>query len=364
MLTAEWCAIRRKRFLEQFGNEKSFQWICISHPLHLNYLSNFFVDPISLNAGYSGLLMLREDGFSRIYHDDRLKSSANHAFADECVSIPWYDGKSPGKGSRLSVFDNLIRSNPDFFNHSDLLTNISSPTINKILTNQRRQKDIDETLIIRNCIAATEAGHAWASENVRPGMTELDVYSGIASACNKQAGQAVIVYGDFAVSPGPNRRGGPATNKTLKLGDMLILDFSVVIHGYRSDFTNTIVVGKIPSSDQKKLFDLCWNAMKEGEKKLKSGTDCLSVYQAVKGVFEKAGVGDYFPHHAGHGLGLGHPEAPFFVIQANESLLENDVVTLEPGLYIEGIGGIRIENNYLIQKESFETLTHHIISLI
>ena len=108
-------------------------------------------------------------------------------------------------------------------------------------------------------------------------MTELDVYCGINTACIQAAGQAVIVYGDFAVSPGPERRGGPPTGRVLEPGDMLILDYSVVIGGYRSDFTNTLVVGKDPTADQQRLYDLCVAAMAAGEKELRAGAACLDV---------------------------------------------------------------------------------------
>jgi Xaa-Pro aminopeptidase len=144
---------------------------------------------------------------------------------------------------------------------------------------------------------------------------------------------------------------------------MFILDFSVVLQGYRSDFTNTLVVGRDPTADQQNLYDLCMGAMAAGERELRDGASCLTVYQTVRGVFEKAGVAEYFPHHAGHGLGLTHPEAPYFVRGANESLLAGDVVTLEPGLYVPGVGGIRIEHNYLITDRGYERLSNHTIAL-
>jgi Xaa-Pro aminopeptidase len=194
-------------------------------------------------------------------------------------------------------------------------------------------------------------------------MTELDVYRGVNNVCIADAGQAVVVYGDFAVSPGPERRGGPPTNRVLEPGDMFILDYSVVIGGYRSDFTNTLVVGKPPTADQQRLCDLCRGAMAAGEKELRAGAACLNVYGAVRSVFEKASVAEHFPHHAGHGLGLTHPEAPYLVRHANESLLAGDVVTLEPGLYITGVGGIRIEHNYLITDRGYERLSNHVIAL-
>ena len=73
-------------------------------------------------------------------------------------------------------------------------------------------------------------------------------------------------------------------------------------------------------------------------------------------------MAQHFPHHAGHGLGLTHPEAPYLVRNANETLVSGDVVTLEPGLYVEGVGGIRIEHNYLVGETGCERLSDHVIA--
>jgi Xaa-Pro aminopeptidase len=87
------------------------------------------------------------------------------------------------------------------------------------------------------------------------------------------------------------------------------------------------------------------------------------VYDAVRGVLEAAGLAANFPHHAGHGLGLSHPEAPFFVRHSTETLVAGDAVTLEPGVYVDGIGGIRIEHNYLVTADGFDRLSNHTITL-
>jgi len=122
-------------------------------------------------------------------------------------------------------------------------------------------------------------------------------------------------------------------------------------------------LGGKPNKDQQRLYDLCMAAMAAGEKQLRAEAPCLTVYNAVRSVFDAAGVADAFPHHAGHGLGITHPEDPYIVRGATQRLLTGDVVTLEPGLYVEGIGGIRIEHNYLITPTGYERLSNHAIAL-
>ncbi|MFQ3650551.1 MAG: Xaa-Pro peptidase family protein [Gemmataceae bacterium] len=359
MLTLDGCRDRRRRLWDRLGVSRTL--LRLSDPLHLAYLAGFVVEPISLNAGFRALLELYPDGSAHLIHDDRLKSAAEAAHVERRTVAPWYDGHSPGKGPRQLAWraclgtDGRIHDAPD---------DPDAPEVVGTLAQMRRQKDADEIALLRRCMAATDAGHAWARANVRAGLTELEVYAGIVAACQRVAGRAVIVYGDFAVSPGPARRGGPASDRVLVDGDLLILDFSVVIDGYRSDFTNTLCVGGQPSEAQRRHFAWCLEAMQAGEAELRAGASCLDVYRAVRGVFEKAGVAEAFPHHAGHGLGLTHPEAPFFVREADETLLAGDVVTLEPGLYIDGMGGMRIEHNYLITPTGFERLSNHAITLV
>jgi Xaa-Pro aminopeptidase len=337
--------------------------IRLADPMHLIYLANFWVDPFSLGAGFGGYLLLRRDGHATLIYDNRLPESVGEAHADEKRVVNWYDGQSPATGPRQLA--PLERVNPGAGGlrfHDRAGDPYASILVNTLAT-MRRRKDPDEIALMKQCMRATEAGHIWGRQNIKPGMTELDVYCGVSQACSKAAGHAVIVYGDFAVSPGPERKGGPPTNRVLQPGDMFILDFSVVIRGYRSDFTNTLVVGKEPSQEQHDMHRNCLQAMHSGEELLKAGMACRTVYDSVRGAFEKAGMGQYFPHHAGHGLGLSHPEAPYLVAKATETLEENDIITLEPGLYIPGVGGIRIERNYLITKDGYERLSQHEIVL-
>jgi Xaa-Pro dipeptidase len=363
MLTAEGCRARRLRLWNQLDPKPESDHLRLADPIHLVYLANFTVDPISSSAAFGGYLLLRKDGHATLIYDNRLPKSVNQACVDEKRVVDWYDGQSPGRGPRRLAPLERVNPTGHGLRIHDRVGDPSANALIQTITEMRRQKDPDEIVLLRQCMRATEEGHAWARANIKPGVTELDVYCGVSSACIRAVGRPVVVYGDFAVSPGPERRGGPPTDRVLEAGDMFILDYSVVIDGYRSDFTNTLVVGKEPNTDQRNLYKLCVDAMAAGEKLLRGGVPCRDVYHAVRAVFEKGGVAQYFPHHAGHGLGLEHPEAPYLVREATETLQSGDVVTLEPGLYVPGVGGLRIENNYLIQETGYERLSNHAIAL-
>jgi Xaa-Pro aminopeptidase len=358
MITADGCATRRRRFLDAL---KPSGPVLLADPIHLRYLANFHVEAISLGADFGGLLLLRPDGHATLFHDNRLPKSVELAHADERKVMTWYTGQEPGQGPRRMALRAAVEGHGGRIH--DSLADPMAPRVYEVMHNLRRRKDPDEIDTLRTCMTATDAGHAWARANVHPGMTELDVYGGIFKACMTELGHWAVVYGDFAVSPGSAKRGGPPTPHALEDGDMLILDYSVVVQGYRSDFTNTLVVGREPTADQRQLYDLCTAAMAAGEQQLRAGAACQTVYDAVHGVFAAAGVADAFPHHAGHGLGLCHPEAPFIVRHSTETLVAGDVVTLEPGLYVDGVGGIRIEHNYLITDTGYERLSNHVIAL-
>ena len=356
MLTSEGCRERRRQFLERLGHDGP---VLLADPLHLRYFANFHVEPMSLGADFGGLLLIQPDGHATLFHDNRLPKSVEQSHADDRKPLVWYTGQEPGQGPRRMILRCVVEQNGGRIH--DSLTDVLAPKVFEITSDMRRRKDPDEVELLKACMRATEAGHSWARANIKSGMTELDVYGGVSNACAKAAGHWVQVYGDFTVSPGSAKRGGPPTPHVLAAGETFILDYSVVIQGYRSDFTNTLVVGPVPTAEQRALFDLCVAAMTAGERELKAGTTCQTVYDAVRNAF--GSMADSFPHHAGHGLGISHPEAPFIVRHSTETLVAGDVVTLEPGLYADGVGGVRIEHNYLVTETGYERLSNHEIRL-
>src|SRR5262245_17473949 len=172
MLTAEgW---RRERFWAALDPRPEGDHLRLADPIHLMYLANFHIDPISLNAGAGAVLVLRQDGHTRLIHDNRLGAAAL-AHVDERTSVPWYDGQSPGRGPRqLALVDEVNPAHGGLRVHDRPGDPYASVTISTI-AELRRRKDPDEVDLLRRCMRATEAGHAWARDNVAAGMTELDV---------------------------------------------------------------------------------------------------------------------------------------------------------------------------------------------
>ena len=358
MLTAEGCRTRRRRLLDlKLAGEP----LLLADPLSLRYFANASADPMSIGSDYLGVLRIDPDGKATLIHDARAPKSVELAHVDERVPVKWYDGKSAGRGPRRLILADAVKQGGGRIH--DLLNDPLSGAYWNAVDAMRRTKDSDEIELLKTCMRATEAGHAWARSNVKAGMTELEVFAGMLGACTVAAGHAVVIYGDFTVSTGSQKRGGPPTSHKLEGGETLILDYSVVIGGYRSDFTNTLVVGGKPTAGQRNLLELSQKAMTAGERELRAGAACQAVYDAVRGVFARENLEGSFPHHAGHGLGLSHPEAPFFVEHSSETLVAGDVVTLEPGLYVDGVGGVRIEHNYLVTDAGFERLSNHAIAL-
>jgi Xaa-Pro aminopeptidase len=391
MLTQEGCTARRARLWAAVPDV--VEWLLIADPRHVHYLANFWVEPLSFSAGERGLLLLeRENGATLLGDNFALRSASAEPYVDREIAEGWYDHQHSviNRDHALlaaleSVSDRLFGRTGaveaewlplaawevlglDHEEHSvrqeanDEANGSQTVDLGTLLRRLRRQKEPDEIALLNECIRATEAGHLRAREVLRAGISELEIYRDVQAAALEAAGRPALVYGDFrGLNAKLPKAGGLPTGYRLERGDLFLLDYSVVLSGYRSDFTNTLSVGQ-PTDEQQMLFQLCQAALRAGAETLRGGTAAREVYAAVSQPLEEAGYGR-LPHHAGHGIGLGHPEPPILVPESEDVLLAGDVVTLEPGLYVEGIGGMRFENNYLVRDGGADQLSKHMISL-
>jgi Xaa-Pro dipeptidase len=225
MLTAEGCRVRRQRFLERL---KAPHAVVLADPLHLRYFANLYVDGVSSSADFGGLLVLQPDGHSTLYHDNKLPG-VGAAFVDEKKPLTWYTGQEPETANRRMILRSVVETNGGRIH--DSIADSLSPKVFEIISDLRRRKDPDEVSRLKTCMKACDAGHAWGRANIKPGMTELEVYAGVASAVYTALGHFTTVYGDFTISVGAKKRGGPPTPHKLEAGELFILDYSVIVEG-------------------------------------------------------------------------------------------------------------------------------------
>jgi Xaa-Pro aminopeptidase len=361
------CRSRRERLLAAAETD----FIVISNPRHIFYFTGYFASPLTLGGWGNNHLILDGDRSTLVIHNF-FGPNPENVFVDSFASWTWYDGANAGT---MMFPDGVKELNKRLGNAAGKRVGVEigwfplgasvgeTLDITPTILAMRRRKDPDELALIREAISAIEAGHRAAREAIKPGLSELAVYNAVHTAIVAAAGHAVLPLGDFVGSRRTDEVGGLASRHVLQAGELMILDIYPIVNGYRADFTATVSTDGHLTDQQKVLETALHEAQARGEALLKPGTPAREVYQAVRGGLAEYGLAENFTHHAGHGLGLGHPEAPFFVPGSDETVQVGDVVTLEPGAYGDGFGA-RIEHNYLITNDGYERLTNQKTSFV
>lgn len=223
----------------------------------------------------------------------------------------------------------------------------------------RKTKDPDEVEAVSASCELVDYAYSVIKEIKSEGLTELEVYAQsyhkVIEKANSPSFQ--FFYGDFASGERALESGGPPTTRVMKKGETFILDLWVTTKGYWADTCRTFVIGGEPSSAQKRTLELLKRALTAGAGKLRPGINAAEVYQAIFHVIREAGYDSKFTHHGGHCVGLDAWESPFIIPGSTEHMKENEVCALEPGVYIPEIGGMRIEDDYLITSNGARSLS-------
>lgn len=374
MLTLEGCQARRARLFASL--DRPVDYALVFDPQHQMYFANYYQTPfVFRTTNAAAVLILAADGRATLVCDNQLQVFAQQAFVDEIVAPVWYRGResAPHREAALvrSTLDQLAKLKADRFGYEAAVTpvgiidglrqqrsGVELTPIDAVIHHLKRAKDPDEVSLIRRSLMASDLAFNTALAKVRPGMKELEVFQLVQDTAQQAIGEAVIVYGDFVSGPRCQKVGGPPSDREIEPRDLVLLDFSVVVRGYRGDCANTFVCGGRPSDEERRLYDACLAAMATGESLLKAGQSCRGLYDAVRDSFASRHLADTFHTHAGHGIGLGHPDPPYIVPESSDTLLAGDVITLEPGQYHPGVAGMRYERNYLITDTGYELLSH------
>ena len=192
---------------------------------------------------------------------------------------------------------------------------------------------------------------------IKPGMTEkqvqleLDFYM-LSHGADALSFETIAVAGQKGSMP----HGVPGDN-VIRPGDFLTMDYGAVVDGYHSDMTRTVAVGR-PTEEQIKVYNVVLEAQLAGLAALKDGVTGFDADRASRDVIEQAGYGKFFGHGTGHGVGVEIHEAPRLSPKSKATLHTGNVVTVEPGIYLPGRFGVRIEDMAVITPEGHVGLTH------
>ena len=223
-----------------------------------------------------------------------------------------------------------------------------------ILENLASVKDKMELDAIRTAVEITDKVYEEILPMLRPGYTEKQVANTMVSKYRE--------YGDGeAYSPivatGPNGALPHAipTDREFKKGDFIVIDAAAKYAGYHADMTRTPVVGEA-SDKHHEIYAIVKEAQKRGCDTAQAGVSCKDVDAATRDYIHEMGYGDYYTHGTGHGLGLEIHTSPRFSPTSKDILAQNNVMTIEPGIYIAGWGGVRIEDDVIINQSGCEIL--------
>jgi len=226
----------------------------------------------------------------------------------------------------------------------------------EILWSMRQIKDSEELYFIKKAAEITSKGMKRALEIVDLNKTEKEVVAEIEYELRRNGADGIAF--ETIVASGPNSAypHGGSGNRKLQRGDLIVIDLGAKSNGYCSDMTRTIVLGN-PSPRQLKIFEIVKEAQQRALKALKEGVAAKNIDAIARDFIVKKGFGENFVHGLGHGVGLEVHEPPTLSPISKDQLKNGNVVTVEPGIYIPGLGGVRIEDTVAIIHGESEVLT-------
>jgi Xaa-Pro aminopeptidase len=216
-------------------------------------------------------------------------------------------------------------------------------------------KDASEIAATRKACAITDKVFESLLGEIKPGVAEADLSAEVTYrhkkfGAERDAFEPIVASGERSALPH-----GRASSKKLQKGDFVTFDIGCVADGYTSDMTRTVVIGKA-SAEQKKIYHIVAEAQRRAAEEVKPGADCAVLDLLARNIITDAGYGDNFTHSLGHGIGREVHAFPRLFKASKDKLETGMIITIEPGIYIGGFGGVRIEDDVVVTTKGGEIL--------
>lgn len=326
--------------------------LIVTHLPHVRYLSGF--------SGSSGICIITKTGQSFL-SDGRYRVQAKEevqGFRIIITQAKLYDAAAerallPKKGKVGFAAQHLTVA--EFRHLKKLFPQARFVSADGIVDRLTAVKHHDEISLIKQAVKITDEVFSKILNIIKPGVTELDVAAEIGYlhrtlGAEADAFEPIVASGTRGALPHAR-----ASQKKIQRGELVTIDMGCRFRGYHSDLTRTVAVGK-PGSRARKVYQVVLDAQRLALDAAGSGLSCRALDAIARTYIKKKGFGKYFTHSLGHGLGLEVHELPRLSKLSSDRLSVGNVVTIEPGIYIPGFGGVRIEDDVVIHEGYAEVL--------
>lgn len=332
--------------------EKGWEAVLVEDPIDLYYLTG-----IQLSVGK----LLISGSTATLFVDARYEELCREANPCEVV-LAKRNGYSCLK-SHLAVGSLIFDSGQlivrDYLALKELCEKkqVALRGIEQPLMALRQCKDADELSLLRQAAALGSAGYDFLCEQLKEGVTEIELVRALRFFWLEQGGDGlafdpIIAFGSHTSMPHYH----PGETR-LKHGDPVLIDIGVTHRHYQSDMTRVVFFGE-PDPKMREIYEVVKGAQEAALKLARAGTPIMDLDKAAREWIETHGYGEYFTHGLGHGVGLDVHEPPTIRKSKDAGPLEKGmVITIEPGVYLPGFGGVRIENSIIIEEAGYEDLT-------
>ncbi|MBN2909880.1 aminopeptidase P family protein [Polycladomyces sp. WAk] len=340
--------------------EQDLEALLVTHPMNRRYLTGF--------TGTAGMVLVTEKEAKLLVDFRYVEQAQKQAPHLDVVRV----GGEPFRTvaglcrewnvSRLAFEqDHLVYARAEKL--KSILDGVEVVPVSNMVEKLRETKDADELETLRRAARIVDEVFAEILKEIRPGLRERDIAFRLEFLMREKGADSSSF--DIIVASGPRSAlpHGVASDRVLEKGDLVTLDFGALYEGYCSDITRTIVLGK-PNERQREIYDIVLHAQQAALEAVRPGVTGRDVDKVARDIITDRGYGEQFGHSTGHGIGLEIHEAPTLSVNGETVLQSGMVVTVEPGIYLPGFGGVRIEDDVVVTEQGKEVLTHSPKNLI